>query len=50
MAESKVIQAIANQAAVQAATAVVMAQRKEDAEPRSGTNTASPRVVHIQRH
>ena len=50
MADSEGIQAVVNQAVIQAATATVIALREADAGPRSGANTASPRDVHTQRH
>ena len=48
--ESKAIQAIVNKAAIQAATAVVMALGEKVEGPRSATNMTSSREVHRQRH
>ena len=50
MAESEVIQAKVNQAAIQAASAVVIVLRDADAGPRSGGSTASLREAHRQRN
>ena len=50
MAESEAIQTMIKQVAIQAATALVMALRKVDAGPRSGTCTTCLREMHRQRH
>ena len=43
MAESEGVQAIANKAAIQDATGVIMVLREPDTGPKSGMSTASPR-------
>ena len=50
MVESKAIQSIVNQVAIQGATAVVMALRAVDEGSRLGADTASLREAHRQRH
>ena len=50
MVESEDIQAIVNQVAVKAVTAVMVALRDTDAGPRTATNTASLRELPRQRH
>ena len=42
MADSEGIQAIVNQVAVQAGTAIIMVLKVADMGSRTGTNTASP--------
>ena len=49
MAESDIIQTIVNQAAIQIATAVVMALQKVEAGLRSGGITSNLRETHRQR-
>ena len=50
MIESKDIQAIFNQVAIQVVTTVVMVLKEANAGSRSGTYTASLREVHRQKH
>ena len=46
MAEAEAIQSVVTQAAIQAATAVVMMKRWADGGPISDANTASPREAN----
>ena len=50
MLESEAIQSVFTQAAVQAATAMVMAMREAGTGPISGTNTSSSKEAHRQRY
>ena len=49
MAESESVEAVVIQAAIQAATEVVMPLKEADVGPISGTSIASPREVHSPR-